>query len=194
MKLRNFIFTLIVCAVTATLVLGIAGAQAPAGSTAPAKAPAKAAPAPRISGNLAQVMRGILFPNSNVIFFVQGKDPAAVKPAEDPTTATDPLAGQFGGWAAVENSGIALSESVTLITMPGRLCSNGKPVPLSDPDFQKFAQELRTAGAAAYKAAQAKSTEKVSDAADAVALACGDCHAKYRDVPGGVKDHCISSK
>jgi hypothetical protein len=195
MKFRNVVFTLIVCAVMATLFLGMAEAQAPATGAAPAKAPAKApAAASRVPGNLAQVMRGILFPNVNVIYFAQGTDPAKVKPAQDPSTAVDPLAGQFGGWSAVENSGLALSESVSLITMPGRLCSNGKPAPVADPDYRKFAQELRTAGDAAYKAAQAKSTDKIGDAADAVTTACSDCHMKYRDVPGGIKDRCTSSK
>ena len=43
-------------------------------------------------------MRGILLPNSNVIFFAQGNDPADVKPAADPSSATDPLASPYGGW------------------------------------------------------------------------------------------------
>jgi hypothetical protein len=183
MKLRNLVVTLILSALTATLFLGIA---------AEAQAPKPGANKP--AGTLAQVMRGILFPNSNVIFYAQANDPATVKPAADPSTAVNPLEGQFGGWAAVENSSIALSESVTLITMPGRLCSNGKPVPLTDPDWSKFSQALRTAAASAYTAAKAKNKDKMSDAADAVGAACGDCHNKYRDLAGGVKDHCLSSK
>ena len=183
MKLRNLVVTLILSALTATLFLGIA---------AEAQAPKPGANKP--AGTLAQVMRGILFPNSNVIFYAQANDPATVKPAADPSTAVNPLEGQFGGWAAVENSSIALSESVTLITMPGRLCSNGKPVPLTDPDWSKFSQALRTAAASAYTAAKAKNKDKMSDAADAVGAACGDCHNKYRDLAGGVNDHCLSSK
>src|SRR5678815_3499166 len=64
----------------------------------------------QVHGNLAQVMRGIMFPNSNVVFAAQSTNPADVKPVGDPSTATDPLAGTYGKWAAVENAGIALAE------------------------------------------------------------------------------------
>ena len=50
-----------------------------------------------VEGKLAQVMRGILFPNSNVIFAVQTIDPGKVKADEDPTAATNPLASSYGG-------------------------------------------------------------------------------------------------
>src|SRR5712672_2774119 len=61
----------------------VAVAQAPP-PKAPAKAPAAKAAAPSSSsskpvGTLAQVMRGILFPNSNLIFDVQQTDPGAPK-------------------------------------------------------------------------------------------------------------------
>ena len=71
---------------------------------------APAAPAPQIHGSLLQVMRGILFPNANVIFYAQDKDPSKVKPAPDPALATDSLASAYGGWTAIENSGLALAE------------------------------------------------------------------------------------
>src|SRR5437868_13193688 len=58
----------------------------PAAQTAqtaqPAPVPAPAAPAGQVSGDLRQVMRGILFPNANVIFYGQDKNPADVKPAK----------------------------------------------------------------------------------------------------------------
>ena len=38
-------------------------------------------------GNLAQIMRGILFPSSNIIFSVQGQDPGAPKPPYNRTRA-----------------------------------------------------------------------------------------------------------
>ena len=46
-------------------------------SPAPAPAPAPAAPAAQPYANLAQVMRGIPFPNSNIIFDTQSLDPGA---------------------------------------------------------------------------------------------------------------------
>ena len=74
-------------------------------------------PAAQVEGSLIEVMRGILFPNSNVIFAAQGKNPADIKPAPDPTTATDPLQGTYGGWTAIANSGIVLAESANLLTI-----------------------------------------------------------------------------
>src|SRR4051812_2355153 len=62
-----------------------------------------------------QVMRGILFPNSNVVFAAQSDDPAKVKKAEDPSVAPNPLESVYGGWEAVANSGIALAESARLL-------------------------------------------------------------------------------
>ena len=193
MRSCRTIVALFACAGMATIFLGLAEAQAPASGSAKPKAAAGGAMAagPKAEGNLAQVMRGILFTNSNVIFFAQGKDPATVKPADDPSASTDPLSDTYGGWVAVENSAIALSESANLLTIPGRLCSNGKPVPIKNADWPKFVQGLRDAGMTAYKAAQTKDQDKMLDAADAVTNACMNCHVKYRDVPGGVAARCM---
>jgi hypothetical protein len=188
MRFCRIVLALLVCAGMASFFLGLAAAQAPA----PAKAASGAtAVAPKAEGNLAQVMRGILFANSNVIFFAQGKDPAALKPVDDPSSSTDPLTDTYGGWVAVENSAIAISESANLLTIPGRLCSNGKPVPIKNADWPKFVEGLRAAGMTAYKAAQTKNEDKMLDAADAVTTACMNCHVKYRDVSGGVAARCM---
>src|SRR5262249_11816910 len=66
-----------------------------------AKPPARggAASPPQVSANLLQLMRGILYPSSNIVFFVQDQDPAKVKPEGDPATAVNPLASSYGGWA-----------------------------------------------------------------------------------------------
>src|SRR5436189_751169 len=84
-----------------------------------------AAAAPRASqvhGTLLQVMRGILFPNSNVLFSAQTVNPASVKKDADPASSVNPLTGQYGGWEAIENSGIAMAEAANLLTIPGRVC------------------------------------------------------------------------
>ena len=143
-----------------------------------------------IHGNLAQVMRGILFPNSNVIFAAQSINPADVKPGADASTSTDPIASTYGGWMAVENSGLALAESANLLMTPGRTCQNGKPVPLQNSDWAGFVQELRTAGMTAYKAAQSKNQDNILMAADAVTTACSHCHDKYREKPNEA-DRCM---
>jgi hypothetical protein len=158
--------------------------------TTPAAAPKDAAPAAQIHGNLTQVMRGILFPNSNVIFAGQNTNPAELKPEKDPSTATDPLLSTYGGWTAVENSGIALAEAANLLTIPGRKCANGLDVPMKNPDWPGLVQGLRDAGMKAYEAGKSKSQDKLVDAADTMTTACANCHEKYRDKPGGDADRC----
>ncbi len=177
---------------TATMFVGVAQSQAP--SPAPGQAPRKSVratkPATKVYANLAQLMRGIMFPNSNVIFFAQDKNPDEVKPSGDRSLATDPLSGTFGGWAAIENSSLALAEAANLLEIPGRVCSNGLPVPVNNPDWSRFVQGLRDAGVASYKAAQSKSNDKMLDAAGVVTEACSNCHERYRDKPVGVADRC----
>jgi hypothetical protein len=194
MRLRSKIVALLMCAGVARLFLGVAEAQAPAasqGAAQPAaqKAASEAAPTP-VYANLAQLMRGIIFPNSNVIYFAQTKNPDNVKRAPDPSVSPDPLSGSFGGWAAIENSALALSESASLLTIPGRVCQNGLPVPVNNADWSKFVQELRDAGMTAYKAAQTKNNDKMIEAADVVTDACSNCHDRYRDRRGGVAGRC----
>jgi hypothetical protein len=156
----------------------------PSGAQPPARAPGRGGtPAPQVEATLAQLMKGILFPNSNVIFFAQGEDPAKVPAAKDPSVATDPLANTYGKWEAVENSGLALAEAANLLTIPGRKCSNGLPVPMGNADWPKFVQGLREAGMKAYKAAQSKDMDKIVDAADTMTTACANCHDKYREKP-----------
>ena len=64
----------------------------------------------------------------------------------------------------------------------GRLCQNGKLVPIQQPDFQRFARQMRTAGTAVLQAARTKNQEKVSDATNDLANICSSCHEVYRDV------------
>jgi hypothetical protein len=165
---------------TATLGVGLAGAQR---QTAPPK-PAPAAAAPAASAHPAtmlQLMRGILFPNSNLIFSAQSDDPTAVKKADDPATATDPLASAYGGWMAVENAGLALVEAASLLEVP-RACSTGKPAPINTAAWKKGIAELRASGMAAYQAARAKNMDQILDASDKMTMACATCHDVYREV------------
>ena len=70
---------------------------------------------------------------------------------------------------------------------PGRRCENGKPVPVNDPEWIKFTNELAEAGKAAYKASQSRNQEAVSDISNQVSESCQNCHQVYRDKrrPGG---------
>ena len=173
----------------------IAEAQAPAPKPAgrAAGAPATAAARYRVHGTLNEVMRGILFPNSNVIFASQGDDPAAVKQDKDPSLSTNPLSSIYGGWTAVESSGFALAESANLLMIPGRVCSNGKPAPVGNADWAKFVAGLRDAGMEAVKAARAKNQDAMLDVSDKMTTACSACHDVYRektDAQGGVAARC----
>ncbi len=74
-----------------------------------------------------------------------------------------------------------MAEAANLLTLPGRTCANGKPVPVQNADWQRFVQGLRDAGMAAYKAGQSKDMDKVVDAAGTLTSACSDCHDVYRE-------------
>jgi mono/diheme cytochrome c family protein len=164
----------------------------PAGAspTPPQNAPAVAGtPTFAPGGNLAQVMRGILFPSSNLIFNVQNQDPGLQKvgwaPGDTAFSWVDWGAGIYPGWELIDYAAVALIESAPLMLTPGRRCENGKPVPVGREDWIKFTLELAEAGRAAYKASQSRSQDAVIEATNQVADACLNCHEVYRDKPGG---------
>src|SRR5258708_13417951 len=97
---------------TAVLFAGFLMAQSSPRTTPPA-------------ADLNQLMRGLFFPHSNVVFSTQRQDPANIKRASEPSAASDPLTGVFGGWDAVENSALILSEAADLLMTPGRTSTNG---------------------------------------------------------------------
>ena len=174
------------------LVAGIAGCQqAPPAQAPPAAATAPAASAAKPYGSLAQVMRGIPFPNSNIIFDTQTNDPAAPKKTDPKGQgATNVYANTYGGWQQVENAAVALSEVANLVMLPGRLCENGLPVALGDALFQKGAKGLAEVGKQALEAAKTKNLDKMVDVSGAISDACLVCHEKYREVPQG-KMRCV---
>jgi hypothetical protein len=108
-------------------------AQAPAGRGGAGTQP------PRIYANMLQLMRGTLYPQSNVIFSAQVQDPASFKPADHQSTSSDPFTSAYGGWEAVENSGMAMAETASLLLVPRR-CSNGKAAPVQNADWQLWVE------------------------------------------------------
>ena len=179
MRIRKVVFVL----------LAFTGMSMFVGRTQAQTKGAAAAPAPQVHATLAQLMKGILYPSSNVFFSAQSKNPAEVPPAKDPSMATNPLAGSYGKWEAVENSSLAIAEAANLLMIPGRKCSNGLNVPTRSPDWPKLVQGLRDAGMAGYRAAQSKNQDKILEAADTITTACSNCHEKYRDKPN-LADRC----
>jgi mono/diheme cytochrome c family protein len=163
----------------------------PGGNPAQPK-PASPAQAPSFppAGNLAQVMRGILFPSSNIIFTVQTHDPGEKKTTPEGAATTGGFnwvtwgGDIYPGWELVDYAAVALAESALLMLTPGRRCENGKPVPVNDPEWLKFTKELAEAGRAAYKASQSRNQEAVSNVSNQVAESCLNCHQVYRDKSG----------
>ena len=169
----------------------VSSAQARARGTAASRARAAAVTTtPKIEANLLQLMRGVLYPSSNVIFAAQD-DLAKFPAAADPSTSPNPLTSSYGGWQAVENAGLALAESANLLLLPGRLCSNGRPAPVRRADWMKYVQGLRQAGMAAYKAAQSKNQDAMVEVSGTVTDACAACHDVYREKKGGLNDRCL---
>jgi Cytochrome C' len=168
----------------------IAVAQTSAGRQAGAGRGGAAPRTAKVYADLRQLMRGTLYPASNVIFAAQ-EDVSNLKPAGDPATSPNPLTSTYGGWQAVENAALAIAETASLVAAPGRMCSSGRPAPVQRADWQKYVQGLRDAGLTAYKAAQSKKQDAMVDAAGAVSDACSACHDVYREKKGGEKDRCL---
>jgi hypothetical protein len=161
------------------------------------KAPAVAAQTPTLRavpayGNVAQVMRGILFPSANIIFTTQSIDPGAKKPLLDSGTGGfDWLmwgGNVYRGWEVVDYAAMSIAESSTLMLAADRKCENGKPVPATDPDWIKFTQELAEAGKAAYKASQTRNQETISDSTNQLNDSCMHCHNVFRG-----RTHCVKT-
>jgi hypothetical protein len=179
--------------ITGGVALALIGAMSAIGASQTLTLPRKfaASPTSAPTGTMAQIMRGIYFPSSNLIFDVQQRDPGVpVKKNGAGGSATAMYAGTYSGWEVVENAAIALTDGVDLMLTPGRMCQNGRPAPVRDPAFQKFAQEMRAAGLTVLQAARTKSQEKVSDATNDLADACSGCHQAYRRGPAGSRSRC----
>jgi mono/diheme cytochrome c family protein len=155
-------------------------APAAAGASSAAARPAMSFPA---TGNMNQVMRGILFPSSNVLFDVQVQDPGARQTGARPdaATTTDRYGGVYSPWAVVDAAAISLAEVGPLLMTPGRRCENGKPVPIDRADWQQYVQGLVEVGRAAYRASQTRNQAAVSEVTNQVSDACANCHRVYRD-------------
>jgi quinoprotein glucose dehydrogenase len=142
-------------------------------------------------GNMAQLMRGIFFPNSNLIFTVQTHDPGA--PAPEPAAAgqaggfswVDWGAGIYGGWELIDNAAIALADASPLMLTPGIRCENGRMAPVTDADWIRFTEEMIAVARQIYKVTQTRNQEAVSEATGDLSDACFNCHRAYRDIRGG---------
>jgi mono/diheme cytochrome c family protein len=134
------------------------------------------------SANLAQLMRAITFPNANILFNVQVKDPAADKPAAPvPFDYVKWGATVYPGWQAVDQAALGLIESTPLFLVPGRRCENGRPAPVDRADYKQYTEALVSVAREAYKASQSRNMDAVSALSDKLNDACANCHKVYRD-------------
>jgi len=142
---------------------------------------------PPPEGNLAELMRAIAFPNANIIFNVQLKDPGAQKKKQ-------PAAAQFDyvewgstiypGWLAIDQAAVAITETAPLLLTPGRRCQNGKPVPVDRSDWQQYVKDLVEVGKLARKTSQARNYDAFVEVSEKLNDACANCHKVYRDKGG----------
>jgi mono/diheme cytochrome c family protein len=139
-------------------------------------------------GNVAQLMRGVFFPNSNLIFTVQTHDPGEKAQPQSSDSQANGFswatwgAGIYTGWQVVDNAAIALADVSPLLLTPGLRCENGQLAPINDPDWIKFTERMIEVAKQTYRVSQTRNQEAVSDATGDLSDACAACHQAYRDV------------
>ncbi len=144
-------------------------------------------PLPPPEGNLAELMRAIAFPNANIIFNVQVKDPGAQpkkQPAAAPFDYVEWGSTVYTGWLAIDQAAVALTETAPLLLTPGRRCQNGKPVPVDRADWKQYVAGLVEAGKLAHTASKARNYEAFVGISEKLNDACANCHKVYRDKGG----------
>jgi cytochrome c556 len=104
--------------------------------------------------NVAELMKAIVIPSSDVIFAAGG---------EAPKTDAD--------WLKVQNNALALAESGNLLLM--------RPPAKDNANWSKFSREMTDAAEAALKAARSKNANAISEAGDRVYGSCESCHKQY---------------
>ena len=106
-------------------------------------------------GNMSQLMIDMIYPASDAIFYVERAVPNNERE-----------------WSALRATALTLAESGNLLMMDKRARDQG--------DWIKDARMLVDAGAAAYKAAQAKNVEAIVALNQQLYTACITCHEQYR--------------
>ena len=116
--------------------------------------PSQPAP-PKPVATMSQLMLKIIYPYSDAIFYIEREAPK-----------------NEGEWLALESKTLTLAEMGVLLTSPGRAYNQDQ--------WMKDAQLLVDAGAAAYKAAQARNLQALIDLNADLYESCQSCHEHYR--------------
>ena len=164
--------------VALSLMTGVASAQGPSNEPI---------------GNLAQLMRGIMFPNSNKLFDLQSVEPGTELPemsseiSEAVSAVMGPASSRFAsiyrGWPDVEGAAVALADGAKLAMVEGRLCENGVAAPVDQADYIEGARLLEESAVKVLDAARIKDYDAASFAVNFLVESCSHCHKIYRDGP-----------
>ncbi len=142
------------------------------------------------TGTLNQLMRGVFFPNSNLLFTVQTRAPAAPVPPPDPAAKGAGFSvfewgqGIYTGWPVIENAAAALADASPWMLSPGLRCENGRLAPVTEPDWIRFTEQMVSVARRGYRLSQSKNQDAVSEWTGDLSDACLACHSVYRDVGG----------
>jgi S-disulfanyl-L-cysteine oxidoreductase SoxD len=156
-------------------------------TAAPAAASLTGTSLPPPEGNLAELMRAIAFPNANILFNLQIKDPGTQvkkQPGATPFDYVEWGSTVYPGWLAVDQAAVAITETAPLLLTPGRKCQNGKPVPVDRADWKQYVAALEEVGKLAHRESKARNFEAFVDIAEKLNDACANCHKVYRDKGG----------
>src|SRR5215471_3010840 len=138
-------------------------------------------------GNLDELMRAIAFPNANIIFNVQPKDPVTQpkgQPAASPFDYVEWGDTIYPGWLPIDQAALAITETAALLLTPGRRCQNGRPARMDRTDWKKYVSDLVEVGKLARRASQARNADAFIDISEKLNDACANCHKVYRDKGG----------
>lgn len=137
--------------------------------------------------NLAELMRAIAFPNANIIFNVQLKDPGKQPKKQVAAAPFDYVewgSTVYPGWLAIDQAAVAITETAPLLLTPGRRCQNGKPVPVDRADWKQYVAGLIEVGKLAYTTSKARNYDAFVEVSEKLNDACANCHKIYRDRGG----------
>ena len=145
-----------------------------------------APPTGALTGDLQTIMRGIFFPNANMIFNVQTHDPAAKKPFVGSGAGGADFdwvewgKALYAGWEDIDYAAVALAEASPLLLIPGRTCQNGNAVPVAEASWIKFSNEMTTAARKVLAASKTRKQDAASESTNDLNDACQNCHRIYR--------------
>ena len=144
-------------------------------------------------GNLAELMRGVMFANSNKLFDLQSVEPGTELPemsdeaSEAVSAVMGPASARFAsiyrGWQDVAGAAVALADGAKLTMLKGRLCENGVPAPVDQADYIEGARLLEESALTVLEAVRMENYDDASFAVNFIVESCSHCHRTYRDGP-----------